>query len=524
MKKILSLLLITFAILGLIDSSLITHEEFKETVPICGDGFNCNEVLNSKWSHLGPIPLSILGMFFYALTLTVAIANYNNVNLSKRIKKITKQKNLLTLLTTSELLLILTMFGALFSIYLVSIMEFVIHSWCRYCLISAFSSISLFITASFYYTSYCQDSPFIIKKFIFTFIHFNYINFIKPIFFLFDAELMHDTHTKLGKTLGSYRILRTLTALVFNFSHHKLSTQFNKINFPNPIGLAGGFDYNADLNNIIPSVGFGFHTIGTVTLHSYQGNQPPRLARFPNSKSLLVNKGLKTIGAKKIIKKLKNQHFSIPTGISIGATNKPYTSTKEQILDIITTFKLFEQTSLNHSYYELNISCPNTFGGEPFTSPTRLQQLLNALDKLNIKKPIYIKMPIDQTEKETLKMLKIINKSSIAGVIFGNLTKDKKNPNVTKKDRVEWQKISGNLSGKPTWHRSNQLIKLTKKYYPNRFTIIGTGGIFTPKDAEYKLKIGADLIQIITGMIFEGPQTIGNINHYLAKQAMLKNI
>ncbi len=131
-------------------------------------------------------------------------------------------------------------------------------------------------------------------------------------------------------------------------------------------------------------------------------------------------------------------------------------------------------------------------------------------------------MPIDQSKIETLEMLKIIDKFSIAGVIFGNLTKDKSNPDIHPEDRKKWMNVKGNLSGKPTWKRSNELIKLTKKHFKNRFTIIGTGGIFNGDDAIEKMKNGADLVQLITGMIFEGPQTIGEINLKLAQKALDK--
>ena len=284
------------------------------------------------------------------------------------------------------------------------------------------------------------------------------------------------------------------------------------------MGLSAGFDYNGNLTGILPSVGFGWHTIGTVTLQPYAGNQKPRLGRFPKSQALLVNKGLKNIGAVEIIKKLKNVEFKIPTGISIASTNKHFNTPKLQIADIIECFKLFEKSKVKHAYYELNISCPNTFGGEPFNTTERLEALLHALDSLKIKRPVYVKMPIDQSEKETLQLLKVIDKHKIAGVIMGNLTKDKTNPAVDPQEVEQWHNKRGNLSGKPTFERSNALIALTKKHFKNRFTIIGTGGIFTPEDAQKKIELGADLVQLITGMIYKGPQLIGSINRELANK------
>ena len=347
-----------------------------------------------------------------------------------------------------------------------------------------------------------------------------YKKILKPTFFLFSADSVHDANVRFGKMLGSVPIARKSIAWMWSFQDQKLAKTLDGIVFPNPVGLSAGFDYDGDLVEILPALGFGFHTIGTVTLQSYIGNVKPQLGRLPRSQALLVNKGLKNSGAKTIIRKLKKYDFKIPVGISIASTNTSFSSDKKQIEDIIQCFQLFEKSSLKHAYYELNISCPNTFGGEPFTSPERLEMLMKKMDTLHLKRPLYIKMPIDQSEKETLLLLNVLSKHRVQGVIFGNLTKDKKNPAVDAEDRKIWLGKKGNLSGKPTWVRSNKLIALTRKKFKKRFTIIGTGGIFSGQDAAKKVKLGADLVQLITGMIFEGPQVIGQINHDLTKSVI----
>ena len=350
-------------------------------------------------------------------------------------------------------------------------------------------------------------------------IGFLYQRFLKKIFFLWDAETIHNFLTATGKVLGSNLITQQLTEWVFAYHSPRLSKVINGITFPNPVGLAAGFDYNGQLTQILPQVGFGFQTVGTVTLNPYPGNPKPRLGRFPNSQALLVNKGLKTKGAYQIIRNLeKIGKFSYPLGISIASTNQHFESLRDQLVDFMSCFYLFEKSKVCHAYYELNISCPNTFGGEPFTTPARLEVLLCCLDRLKLHRPVYIKMPIDQSEKETLQLLKVADQHQIAGVVIGNLTKDKHNPAVQSADREVWQHKAGNLSGKPTWERSNRLIKLTKKHFKNRFTIIGTGGVFNGENAVTKMEMGADLVQLITGMIFQGPQVIGQINYILDHQ------
>ncbi len=515
------------SIVGLADSSYITYEKLVGLTPDCGTGFDCGAVLNSEWSSIGPIPLSLLGLVFYLSVFILSILNYLDFDLKSYFEKTynklgLKKNSIFRLITIQELILGATILGALFSGYLVFIMGVVIQAWCKYCLISAFTSITLFLVSSTFYLKYQKKSPFLIKQITLSVIHFLYVNIVKRLFFLFDAEFIHNLLTDVGKNLGSIRLTQFLTTTFFSFSHPNLERKFNGITFKNPVGLSAGFDYNGELTGILPSVGFGFHTIGTVTYEPYEGNTKPRLGRYLKSKSLLVNKGFKSLGAKVVAKKLTGLHFSIPTGISIGSTNKHHDSNADQIKDILKTFTIFEKSKVKHQYYELNISCPNTFGGQPFTSPDKLKLLLDSLEKLNVSKPIYVKMPIDQSKKETLLILQIIDKYNIAGVIFGNLTKDKTNPDVHPIDLKKWSLAKGNLSGKPTWKRSNELVELTRKNFKNRFTIIGTGGIFSGEDAIKKMNYGADLVQLITGMIFEGPQAIGQINLKLSQEAFNK--
>lgn len=522
MKVFLSLLFIIFSLIGIADSGYISYEELSGAAVECGPGFDCGAVLNSQWASIGPVPLAVLGFFFYLTVFILGILNFLEIDIQRILQKnIPSYKKLspghiFHSITTTELLLLLTSFGFVFSVYLVSIMAFIIQAWCKFCLISAGTSASLFLVSLVYFMKIEKRSPVIIKHVTFLVINFLYKSVAKPLFFLFDAETMHNSMTYFGNTLGKFKLTQGITSMLFGFSHPANTKKIDGITFPNQIGLAAGFDYNGDLTQILPSVGFGFHTIGTVTYLPYEGNKKPRLGRFIASKGLLVNKGLKSLGATAIAKKLTGVKFHIPTGISIASTNKKFASDQEQILDILKTFTIFEKSYVQHSYYELNISCPNTFGGEPFTSPNRLYTLLVALKKLQLQikitKPIYIKMPIDQSKKETLAMLKVIDLFPIAGVIFGNLTKDKTNPALTATDAETWKTVKGNVSGKPTWQRSNELIALTRRNFGNRFTIIGTGGVFTGADAVEKIHQGADLLQLITGMIFEGPQTVGEMN------------
>ena len=251
------------------------------------------------------------------------------------------------------------------------------------------------------------------------------------------------------------------------------------------------------------------------------------LGRLPKSKSLMVNKGFKNLGAGETMRRMSKLHFEMPVGVSIGRTNgKKNMTQKQSVEDIVKTFILFEKSRVRHSYYELNISCPNLYGNISFYPPHYLRQLLEAVQKIHIGRPILVKMPIEKSDREVKKMLSIISQfSCIKGVIFGNLQKNRKDPSLDP-DEVRRYMV-GYFSGKPTEKRSNELIKLVYRLYKKRFVIVGCGGIFSAEDAYKKIRLGASLVQLITGMVYQGPGLISQINLELLellKKDGLKNI
>lgn len=340
---------------------------------------------------------------------------------------------------------------------------------------------------------------------------------LMPLIFLFDSENVHDFFTNLGETLGKHKVLNYLIKLFFVNKNPSLNQNIAGINFENPIGLAAGFDYGAKLTQILPSLGFGFETIGTITNLPYEGNLKPRLGRLIKSKSLLVYKGFKNEGIKVVTKKLKKLKFEIPIGLSIGKTNSQNDkmTQEEAVEDIISAFKIVEKSNLEISYYELNISCPNLFGDVSFYPPKNLEKLLLEVTKLKLKKPLFIKMPISKSDKEVLEMLDVIVRFKVSGVIFGNTQNNRKDKSFVKEELKKYP--LGNFSGKPTWERSNQLIKLAYEKYSKKLIIVGCGGTFSAQDAYKKIKLGASLVQLITGLIFEGPQLTSQINLELPK-------
>lgn len=342
-----------------------------------------------------------------------------------------------------------------------------------------------------------------------------YRNLLKPFLFLQDPEKIHDKFTKTGLILGKHRATRTIVRKLFRYDNPRLEQNILGIDFKNPVGLSAGFDKDSNLRSILPEVGFGFMQIGSITDKPYEGNPKPRLIRLPKSKGLVVYYGLKNIGVEKIIAKIKeSKRPNFPISISIAKTNCTETATlKAGIEDYYQCLKKCQSEDVG-DFYTINISCPNTFGGEPFNTPESLEQLLSKLTSIQIQKPLFLKMPINLEWSEFQKLLEIAVKYQIPGVIIGNLSKER-DPKLIKDDLPADTK--GGISGKPTWALSNNLISQTYKHYHQKLTIIGVGGIFSAEDAYEKIKRGSSLVQLITGMIFQGPQLIGQINEGLVK-------
>jgi dihydroorotate dehydrogenase subfamily 2 len=355
---------------------------------------------------------------------------------------------------------------------------------------------------------------FVKEKFSFrlNLIAFIYQKIVKPILFLFDPEYIHNFMVSRGELFG-----KTFVKKIFNWKLNyrslKLKQKIANINFSGPVGLAAGFDYEVKLTQILYTLGFGFQSVGTITNIPYGGNPKPTLGRLPKSRSLMVYKGFKNKGAQAIVTKIQNLNYKIPIGISIGMSNsKHIKNTNDAVKDVINSFKIFEKSKIKNSYYELNISCPNLINSvTDFYKPANLDQLLQSINRLKLRKPIFVKMPISISNSEFTAILNIVIKHKmIKGVIVGNLLKYRKNSSINKREVSKFK--VGNFSGKPCEPRSNELIKLTYKKYGNKLIIIGCGGIFDGQDAYKKIKLGASLVQLITGMIYQGPQLISQIN------------
>lgn len=340
-----------------------------------------------------------------------------------------------------------------------------------------------------------------------------YAHVAKPFFFRRDPEDVHDAMTAVGARLGEHAVTRMLTRALFAYEHPALEQTILGIRFRNPVGLTAGFDKNAQLLRIMPEVGFGFEEVGSVTGEPCEGNPRPRLWRLPKSKGLVVWYGLKNDGAEAVARRLRGLDAAIPYGTSVARTNSA--ATVEQSAGIADYAKAFRAFADIGDYFTVNVSCPNTCGGEPFTSPEALDRLLAALDPIPTKKPVFLKMPADISTGELDALIAVADRHRVQGFVISNLTKKRDRATVNKDEIAVTDK--GGISGRPVAEPSNALIAHAYRVAGSRYVIMGVGGIFSAKDAYEKIRLGASLVQLATGMIFEGPQVIGEINRGLVE-------
>lgn len=345
-----------------------------------------------------------------------------------------------------------------------------------------------------------------------------YAHVVKPIAF---RQKPDDVHARLIGLAGSVQkvpIVRSLPKLWRYRNDAYLKQSFFGYDFSNPVGLSAGFDTELETPRVMKSVGFGWMTGGSVTWGKYEGNERPWFYRLPKSKAIVVNKGLASEGTTHVAKRLSRYEPSLfadfPLNISVAKTNSRESVGDEAgVRDYclsLAAFDVLEQVKM----LEINISCPNTFGGEPFTTPERFELLLSQVDELHLTKPVVVKMPITISDETFDRLIDITLRHQIAAVSIGNLLKDR--TKVKLLDPLP-DSVKGNLGGALNREIATRLIARAYKKTHGRLTIIGIGGIMSAEDAYEKIRAGASLVALVTGVIFEGPQLVGDINRGLVR-------
>ncbi len=309
--------------------------------------------------------------------------------------------------------------------------------------------------------------------------------------------------------------MKSIWKSMFCMTDKRLEKTVFGITFPNPVGLAAGFDKDAKMFEDLAYCGFGFIEIGTLTPKGQPGNPQPRLFRLKEDNAIINRMGFNNEGVEAAVERLKKRKTKTIIGGNIGK-NK-VTENEDALKDYILNFNaLFDYVD----YFVVNVSSPNTPGLRDLQEKEPLKQLLLALmneNKLKAKqKPILLKIAPDLTDSQLDDIIEIVDESKIAGVIATNTTISREGL-VTDKNRVA-EIGAGGLSGKPVRERSTEVIRYLATKSNKSFPIIGVGGIHSEKDALEKLDAGADLIQLYTGFIYEGPSLVKRINQAILKR------
>ena len=332
-----------------------------------------------------------------------------------------------------------------------------------------------------------------------------YKSVIRKVLFKYDPEDVHHFTFNMLKNLFKLPLTGTLARTKFVIEDKKLERNLFGLTFKNPVGLAAGFDKNAVLFDEFSNYGFGFVEIGTVTPKPQDGNLKKRLFRLIEDEAIINRMGFNNDGVKVIAERLRKRKTDVIIGGNIGK-NK-VTPNEKAVDDYLICFHgLFDVVD----YFVVNVSSPNTPNLRALQDKEPLTKLLQTLqdenDKKTAPKPILLKIAPDLTDEQLMDIIDIVKTTKIAGVIATNTT-------ISRDNLVSEKKIEvGGLSGKPVRERSTEVIKFLADKSNKAFPIIGVGGIHSAKDAKEKLDAGADLIQIFTGFIYEGPGLVKRIN------------
>lgn len=325
-------------------------------------------------------------------------------------------------------------------------------------------------------------------------------------------ETAHHFTTKTLKAACAIPGMGALLRAIFQVKDPSLKTTVFGIEFPNPVGLAAGFDKEAKFFKEMHHLGFGFIEIGTITPKPQPGNPKPRLFRVTEDEGLINRMGFNNEGIEGAIKRLKNKPDHIIVGGNIGK-NK-VTPNENAVNDYVECFEgLYDYVD----YFVVNVSSPNTPNLRALQDKKPLMHILNTLMDLNRKKPaqkpILLKIAPDLTDEQLNDIIEIVSETKIDGVIASNTTISRENLK-TEKNKVD-AIGAGGLSGKPVKNRSTQVIKYLHDNSNGAFPIIGVGGIHSGEDAIEKLEAGASLVQVYSGFVYEGPKLIREINRQL---------
>ncbi|MBO6794238.1 MAG: quinone-dependent dihydroorotate dehydrogenase [Balneolaceae bacterium] len=341
-----------------------------------------------------------------------------------------------------------------------------------------------------------------------------YSTILKPYLFNKDAESAHELAVDWAQRTSQSAALLSICRMMYGGNDAGLRKEYFGLTFPNPVGLAAGFDKNGVTPIAMQAMGFGFVEIGSITAKAAEGNPKPRAFRLPEDHSLINRMGLNNEGADVITDRLKTLNLSIPLGINIAKTNDATIHGDAAVEDYAYSYQKAAEVA---DYITVNISCPNTGEGKTFENPAALEALLKGLPlNQNDRKPTLVKFSVDTAKSDLEKLVEICESYSIDGYVATNTSSDRSELTT---DADTLTKIgNGGLSGAAIHKKSTKVIGWLNEFLQGKKPIIGVGGINNAQSALDKIEAGANLLQIYTGMVYKGPGLIKEIKKALPKQ------
>lgn len=342
-----------------------------------------------------------------------------------------------------------------------------------------------------------------------------YKSLLRPLFFIADPEKIHHFVFCMLRIAGKLPGMNSVISAVFSYRRKMLERTVFGIHFSNPVGLAAGLDKDARVIDELAAFGFGFIEIGTLTPRPQSGNDKPRLFRLPKDKALINRMGFNNEGVEAAVERLKKRRSRVIVGGNIGK-NK-VTANEDALADYVACFQALDPYV---DYFVINVSSPNTPGLRELQEKEPLERLLSTIKTLSLKsakpKPVLLKIAPDLSRHQLDDVVEILLMTRTDGVIATNTTVSRAE---LKTDASEVERIgNGGLSGGPLRDRSTEVIRYLREKLGDAYPIVGVGGIMSPNDALEKLKAGANLIQLYTGFIYEGPGLVKRINEAIVEQ------
>ncbi len=338
--------------------------------------------------------------------------------------------------------------------------------------------------------------------------------FIKPFFFRMQPEKAHYFAMGCLSFFSKIPGFSALFRLFYDFRHPNLERKVFGLTFKNPVGLAAGFDKDARWFNQLSDLGFGFIEIGTLTPKPQTGNEKPRLFRIPEDEGLINRMGFNNLGPEDAVLRLKKRKTNIIIGGNIGKNTA--TPNENALADYVFNFNVLHEYV---DYFVVNVSCPNVKDLTKLQDTEFLLKLLSELKSINADKetpkPILLKIAPDLNHDQLDEIIEIVAQTNIEGVIATNTTTSR--DGLKTSDTIISEIANGGLSGRPLKDRSTEVIRYLSEKSKKAFPVIGVGGIYSPEDALEKLQAGADLVQIYSGFIYEGPGLVKRINKEILK-------